>query len=95
METVSREHPVDCWLDRRRRVSPSRGRADIDWGQSKHGPGLPDRGRVGGCRNVHRHSHPKRVSPDTQTPVTLATERLPARDTQTGSDIQLGKMIQQ
>lgn len=41
------------------RVSPSRGRAEIGWGQSKLGPGWPDLGK-GVARKIHTHSHPKR-----------------------------------
>lgn len=49
-------------------------------------------------RGWHRdYTHtvtPKETSPDTQTLVTLATERLPRRDTLTGSDAHLGKPTQ-
>lgn len=59
------------------RVPPGAGQTSVG-GRVNTAQGSQTGGGVKEC--THTHSHPKRASPDIQTPVALATETLPARD---------------
>lgn len=74
------------------RVSPSRGRAEVSWGQSKHGPGWPD---LGGWQGVYTYIVTLREPVQTHKPLSLWPQRDCLLGTLTGSNTHLGKTTQQ